>query len=109
TTGTPFTDFVTGALDYNHLNVAGQVADPNSLFHTISKMIRVRKEHQAFGRGSMEWVDTDNPAIAVYKRTYQDETMLILNNLSDSTQSASLPKEDQTRYINMLSNTEDEI
>ena len=109
TTGTPFTDFVTGALDYKHLNVAGQVADKNSLFHTISKMIQVRKQHQAFGRGSMEWVNTDNPAIAVYTRAYQGEVMLILNNLSDSAQAVSLPKEYQTRYLNIRLNTEQEI
>jgi len=109
TTGTAFTDFVKGALDYHHLNVTGQLADKNSLFHAISKMIQVRKQYQAFGRGSMEWVDTDNPAIAVYTRTYQDETMLTLHNLSDSTQTVSLSKEYQARYDNVLSNAVQEI
>jgi maltose alpha-D-glucosyltransferase / alpha-amylase len=109
TTGTPFTDFVKGALDYHHLNVAGQVAEQNSLFHALSKMIQVRKQHQAFGRGSMEWIGTDNPALAVYKRTYQDEVILVLNNLSDSTQTVSLPKEYQGRYIDVLSNTEQDM
>ncbi len=109
TTGTAFTDFVKGALDYHHLNVASQVAEQNSLFHAISKMIHVRKQHQAFGRGSMEWVDTDNPALAVYTRTYQDETFLLLNNLSDSTQTVSLPKEHQSHYRDVLSNTEQDL
>jgi maltose alpha-D-glucosyltransferase / alpha-amylase len=109
TTGTPFTDFVKGALDYHHLNVAGQVAEQNSLFHALSKMIQARKQHQAFGRGSMEWIGTDNPALAVYKRTYQDEVILVLNNLSDSTQTVSLPKEYQGRYIDVLSNTEQDM
>src|SRR5215510_10415097 len=73
TTGNPFTDFVKGELDYHYLNVENQLADKNSLFHAISKMIQVRKQHHAFGRGTMEWILTDNPSLAIYLRKYEDE------------------------------------
>ena len=109
TTGNPFTDFVKGELDYHHLNVAKQLADQNSLFHAISKMIQVRKQHHAFGRGNMEWVLTDNPSLAIYTRKYQDETLLIINNLSDSAQAISLPKDVQSIYADLLSNAQEQI
>jgi len=109
TTGNPFTDFVKGELDYHHLNVAKQLADQNSLFHAISKMIQVRKQHHAFGRGNMEWVLTDNPSLAIYTRKYQDETLLIINNLSDSAQAISLPKDVQSIYTDLLSNAQEQI
>src|SRR5215510_3192872 len=93
TTGKPFTEMVKGELDYHRINVAHQLADENSLFHSISRMIEIRKGHHVFGRGAMEWVQTDNPSFAIYSRTYQDETLLVINNLSGSVQTTSLPSE----------------
>jgi maltose alpha-D-glucosyltransferase/alpha-amylase len=109
TTGKPFTEFVKGELDYQHLNVAIQLADENSLFHAISNMIQVRKQHRGFGRGSMEWIVRDNPSLAVYARQYQNETLLIINNLSASLQTVSLPPEHQAVYVDLLSNGEQKI
>jgi maltose alpha-D-glucosyltransferase/alpha-amylase len=58
TTGKPFTEFIKGELDYHKINVASQVADNNSLLHLISRMITIHKGHQAFGHGSIRWVET---------------------------------------------------
>jgi maltose alpha-D-glucosyltransferase/alpha-amylase len=104
TTGEPFTEFVKGELSYRNVNVASQLADKNSLFHSISRMVNIRKSHHAFGRGSMQWVETDNPAVAVYARKYENESLLILNNLSDSLQTISFPPEYRGGYLDLLSN-----
>ena len=109
TTGEPFTQLVEGELDYQQVNVASQLADPNSLFHSISRMVHIRKEHPAFGRGDMNWVEIDNPSLAVYTRTYQDETLLIINNLSDQEQTVSLPAKHQTWYVDLISNSQPQI
>ena len=109
TTGNPFTDFVKGELDYHHLNVAQQLTDKNSLFHAVSKMINIRKQHHAFGRGNMEWILTDNPSITIYMRKYQGETLLIINNLSDSAQTISLPRDVQFIYADLLTNAQEQI
>ena len=109
TTGNPFTDFVKNELGYHQLNVAKQLADKNSLFHAVSKMINIRKQHHAFGRGSMEWVPTDNPSIAIYTRKDQGETLLIVNNLSDSAQTISLPRDVQPIYADLLTNAQEQI
>jgi maltose alpha-D-glucosyltransferase / alpha-amylase len=109
TTGNPFTDFVKGELDYHHLNVAQQLADQNSLFHAISKMIQLRKQQYAFGRGSMEWVLTNNPALAIYTRKYHNERLLIINNLSDTTQTISLPDDVQSIYTDLFTNIQEQL
>jgi maltose alpha-D-glucosyltransferase/alpha-amylase len=106
TTGEPFTEFVKGDLSYQHLNVASQMADKDSLVHSISHMVNIRKRHHTFGRGTLEWINTDNPSFAAFTRKYRDETLLIVNNLSGSPQTVSLPPEHHADYVNLNSNTE---
>ncbi|MFZ5820989.1 MAG: maltose alpha-D-glucosyltransferase [Chloroflexota bacterium] len=73
------------------VNVVAQQADPGSLFNTIRHMIAVRKGHQAFGWGNFNWLDLDVKSVAAYTRIYADESLLILNNLSDAVQTVRLP------------------
>ena len=68
------------------VNVADQKADPDSLYHTIKKMIAIRKQHTAFGWGSFQWVDPGTNAVAAYLREYEEDRLLILNNLTDQSQ-----------------------
>ena len=102
TTGQPYTALVEGALDYQHVNVASQIDDPDSLFHAIRRMIAIRKEHPAFGNGDMEWVETGHPSVAVYLRRYEEETLLIFNNLSASVQTVQLPAAHRKSYIDLF-------
>jgi glycosidase len=73
-----------------HVNVQAQRADPHSLWNTIRHMIAVRKEHSEFGRGDFEWVDLQNPSVAAFKRTLQNESIIAIHNLSDATQTIAL-------------------
>jgi maltose alpha-D-glucosyltransferase/alpha-amylase len=66
-------------------------------------MVNIRKQHQAFGRGSMEWVITGNPHLAIYTRETKDEILLIIQNLSGSPQSVPLPIEYHSTYIDLFS------
>ena len=93
TTGKPFAEIIQGGLGYQQVNVSSRLADKNSLFYAIKKMVQIRKQYGAFGRGTIEWVETGNPAVAAYTRKYKDEILLILNNLSGSSQTINLPPE----------------
>jgi len=68
------------------VNVADQREDPNSLFNSIRHMIAVRKQHRVFGWGEFNWIDVNTKAVAAYTRTYHDQKLYILNNLSDEVQ-----------------------
>ena len=67
-----------------HVNVADQIADPGSLWHTLRRMIALRKAHRAFGWGSFAWADAGAESVAAYWREDGPQRLLILNNLSAS-------------------------
>ena len=72
------------------VNVADQKSDPTSLFNSMRRMIAVRKAHSAFGWGSFTWVTCDSPSVAAYERLYQDERLLIVNNLASAQQAVNV-------------------
>jgi len=83
------------------VNADAQLADPNSLFNIIRHMIRVRKKHKVFGWGDFNWLDVDTKAVAAYTRRYQNEHLLVINNLDSQSQTIMLP-EDPYGYIDLL-------
>jgi len=100
--GNPYSELVGGELDYHHVNVAGQLADKASLFHSIQHMIAVRKKTSVFGRGNITWLESNNPSVSAYVREYADDSLLILNNLSSSVQTIRLPVEHHGTYVDLL-------
>jgi maltose alpha-D-glucosyltransferase/alpha-amylase len=95
----------TPPFDPASVNVADQLDDPASLFHTTKRMVTVHKAHKAFGWGNFEWVDVQNHQVAAYIREYQGERILVLNNVSDMEQSFSLPFDLPSTALELLQNT----
>jgi maltose alpha-D-glucosyltransferase/alpha-amylase len=83
----------------DRVSVSAQQDDPESLLNVIKKMIAVHKEQKALGWGKLEWLPLENTAVAAYLRRYQDEALLILNNLSGSQQSVDLTLSTDTASI----------
>ena len=48
----------------------------------MRRLIAVRQEYKAFGRGTWEPLDAANRRVLVFLRRYRDETILCVNNLS---------------------------
>jgi maltose alpha-D-glucosyltransferase/alpha-amylase len=67
---------------YHTVNVAAQERVPTSLLRWMRRLIAVRQEYKAFGRGTWEGVDAANRRVLVFVRRYEDETILCVNNLS---------------------------
>jgi maltose alpha-D-glucosyltransferase / alpha-amylase len=72
------------------VNVAAQLADPDSLFHTLQRLISIRRQHPAFGRGKFAWFPVESKAVIAYWRVLDEERLVILNNLSDQTQTVTI-------------------
>ena len=72
------------------------------LFHSIQKMIAVRKEHSVLGNGNINWLEINNPAIAAYLRQNNDDSLLILSNLSSSFQTIKPQKHYHGIYFDLL-------
>jgi maltose alpha-D-glucosyltransferase/alpha-amylase len=67
---------------YQGLNVAAQERTSTSLLRWMRRLITVRKEFKAFGRGTWEPLHPDNRRVLVFLRRYRDELILCVNNLS---------------------------
>jgi maltose alpha-D-glucosyltransferase / alpha-amylase len=63
-------------------NVAAQERTSTSLLRWMRRLIAVRKEFKAFGRGTWEPLHPDNRRVLVFLRRYRDEMILCVNNLS---------------------------
>ena len=75
---------------YEAVNVEMQRKNTSSLFWFMKRMISMRKNYKAFGRGDMKVLHVDNPKIFAFTRTYDDEILLIICNLSKYAQPAEI-------------------
>jgi maltose alpha-D-glucosyltransferase/alpha-amylase len=75
---------------YEAINVEAQQGDPSSLLNWMRNMIALRKLFSVFGRGSIEFVDSTNRKVLAYLRTYRDEKVLCVANLSRFAQPVDL-------------------
>ena len=75
---------------YQAINVEAQAGDPSSLLNWMRRMIAVRKQHPAFGRGSMTLIYPRNRKILAYLREHEGDVILCVANLADSAQAVEL-------------------
>ncbi|HEX4749057.1 MAG TPA: maltose alpha-D-glucosyltransferase [Bryobacteraceae bacterium] len=78
------------AYHYEAINVESQLDNPNSLLNWTKRIIALRKQHKAFGRGTLEFLDASNHRVIAYLRRYQEETILVVANLSRFAQALEL-------------------
>ncbi len=75
---------------YESLNVEAQQGNPNSLLWWTKRLIALRKRFQAFGRGTIDFLSPENPKVLAFIRQLEDETVLVVANLSRFTQYVEL-------------------
>ncbi len=67
---------------YEQINVEVQQASPHSLLWWMKRLIAMRKRYRAFGRGTMEFLLPENRKVLAFVRRYENETILVVANLS---------------------------
>ena len=103
---------VRGKIDWETLE--NNLEKPNSfasqLFHKISKMVNIRKDIKALGRGQIEWLEalkpdgTKNNSLLVYIRKTNEERFLIIQNLSSSKQEGRLALQPSSTWKELFDN-----
>jgi maltose alpha-D-glucosyltransferase/alpha-amylase len=68
--------------NYETINVEAQSQNPHSLLHWTKRLIGLRRHHQAFGRGTIEFLHPSNRKVLAFIRAYERETILVVANLS---------------------------
>ena len=67
---------------YEAVNVEAQQKNPSSLLWWMKRWISLRKQYQAFGRGSIEFLQPRNHKVLAFLRHHGDEQILVVANLS---------------------------
>lgn len=75
---------------YTFRNVEIEQLSPHSLLWWMRRIINIRKQYRAFGRGSFEFLKPENSKVLAYLREFEDETLLVVANLSRFAQYAEL-------------------
>ena len=82
---------------FQAVNVEAQARDPHSLLNWMRRMLTIRKQQQAFGRGTLRLLYPTNRRVFAYLREYADhgeagraETSLCVANVSRSAQAVEL-------------------
>ena len=84
---------------YEQVNVEAQQQNQYSLLWWMKRLIAMRKRYRAFGRGTMEFLHSENRKVLAYVRRYEDETILVVANLSRLVQCFEL---DLSQYRGMV-------
>lgn len=96
-----------GAYGYEHVNVAQQRRDPNSLLNWMERIIRMRKEVPEIGWGDFSVLRTRTPEVLALRYDWRNNSVIVLHNLG------ALPREilldvglagkESERLVNLLS------
>lgn len=85
TSGTPW---LTVNPNYPEINAESQLNDPLSVFHFYRRLIALRKEHPALRDGALRMIDAGNDDIIAFARETEDETIILVANLSSESHPA---------------------
>ena len=89
------------------VNVVSQQQDPGSQLNLVRRMIAVRKQHPALGRGTLAWAEAGaNPAVLAFYRVMPEETILVVHNFSQEQQTITITDLPGSRFENLFTGQE---
>jgi maltose alpha-D-glucosyltransferase/alpha-amylase len=84
---------------FETVNVEAQQNNAHSLLWWTKRLIALRKRYRAFSRGSIRFLQPDNRRVLAFTRSYEDEILLVVCNLSRFAQYVEL---DLSAYNGMV-------
>jgi maltose alpha-D-glucosyltransferase/alpha-amylase len=95
-----------GPYGYEHVNVAKQRRDSNSMLNWTERIIRMRKEVPEVGWGDFKVIATRDPAVLVIRYDWRNNSVLFVHNLDEKPREVSfavgLPGDAGDELINLL-------
>jgi maltose alpha-D-glucosyltransferase / alpha-amylase len=96
-----------GPYGFEHVNVAAQRRDPNSLMNWMERIIRMRKETPEIGWGDFSFISAQATDILIMRYEWRDNSVICVHNLSplprEVSFSAGAGQEQACSLINLLS------
>ena len=92
---------------YMSVNVEAQERLPSSLLNWMKMLIRLQKSNKVFGLGSVRFLKPQNTKVLAFIRSWEDQQVLCVNNLSRFSQYAELDLSDYNGRtpVDMFGNT----
>jgi maltose alpha-D-glucosyltransferase/alpha-amylase len=84
---------------YETVNVDAQQQNLSSFLWWVKRLIALRKRYRAFGKGDIEFLYPQNRRVLVFTRSFEEERILVVANLSRFVQYAEL---DLSAYQGMV-------
>jgi maltose alpha-D-glucosyltransferase/alpha-amylase len=79
-----------GPFGYQHVNVADQQRDPDSLLNWFEHVIRTRKFCPEFGRGDWSVIETGAPGVFAHGATWRNASVIAIHNLARTPASVTI-------------------
>jgi maltose alpha-D-glucosyltransferase / alpha-amylase len=96
-----------GPYSFQHVNVAAQRRDPNSLLNWMERIIRMRKEVPEIGWGDFSFLPSGAPEVIAMKYAWRNNSVLCVHNLSPKPQEVNLSVREEGEadctLVNLLS------
>lgn len=96
-----------GAYGFEHVNVAEQRRDPNSLLNWMERIIRMRKEVPEIGWGDFVVLRAGGPEVLAIRYDWRNNSVVVLHNFSAESREVwvdvGLKGEDGAKLVNLLS------
>ena len=77
--------------NYQTINAAQEIDDPESIFSYYRKLICLRKSKKAISEGTIAFLETNQDRVMAYKRQYQDQEITVYINFGK--EETTLPAE----------------
>ena len=95
-----------GAYGFEHLNVAAQRRDPNSMLNWLERVCRMRKEVPEVGWGEFKMVPSREPAVLMLLYEWRNNAVFFMHNLAgephELTVNAKVLGKDGGQLVNLL-------
>jgi maltose alpha-D-glucosyltransferase/alpha-amylase len=78
-----------GPYGYEHVNVAVQRRDPNSLLNWTERIVRMRKEVPEVGWGDFQVVASRDPAVLILRYDWRNNSVLFVHNFDEKPREVS--------------------
>jgi maltose alpha-D-glucosyltransferase / alpha-amylase len=96
-----------GPYSFQHVNVAAQRRDPNSLLNWMERIVRMRKEVPEIGWGDFSFLPSGTSHVLAMRYPWRKNSVLCVHNLSSEPQEVNLSVRDDAEadctLVNLLS------
>jgi maltose alpha-D-glucosyltransferase/alpha-amylase len=101
-----------GVYGFQHVNVATQRRDPNSLLNWMERIIRMRKEVPEIGWGDFSFIATHSPKALAMQYDWRNDSVVCIHNLDPEPRElrfrVNAPEAQPSILINLLSDNHSE-